>query len=149
PDLHGLILTGRGEAAAIRAERHAPDPVRVTFEGEGFLPGGRVPDLHGLITTGGSEAAAVRAECHATDRVCVSFKGPEVELAKALEIVPFKSTQVGIIRPLWLLLPEPLLDQAHLARFRFEARQFHLGRVIPPVAPVLRLLSQLFVFLCT
>src|SRR5262249_41434401 len=37
PDLHRLIPTGRGEAAAVRTERQATDLVGVSFEGEGFL----------------------------------------------------------------------------------------------------------------
>src|SRR5262249_33589815 len=57
PDLYSPIPTGRSEAVAIGAERHARDPVGVTFEGKGFLPGGRVPDLDGLILTRRSEAA--------------------------------------------------------------------------------------------
>ena len=42
-------IAGGGEVAAVRTVRHGPDHVRVPFEGEAFLAGGRVPHLHGPV----------------------------------------------------------------------------------------------------
>src|SRR5262249_57161198 len=62
PDADGLILAGRGETPAIRAERQALAPAGVSAEAE-YLPAGRrVPDAHGLVFASRGEAPAVRAE---------------------------------------------------------------------------------------
>src|SRR5262249_55897195 len=92
---------------------------------------------YGLIPAGGGEATAVRTEGHAQDPTRVPFEGAEVLLAEALEIIPLEAAQAGIagIHLLELLeIPEPLLDQAHLAGFRVEAGQLQLRGIIAPVA---------------
>ena len=58
---------GRGEAPAVRAERHAPAPAGVSAQAEHLPAGRRVPDAHRLVFAARGEAPAVRAEGDALD----------------------------------------------------------------------------------
>src|SRR5262249_19725289 len=49
PNLDRLILPGGGQPPAVRAEQDAVDRARMPAQGQGLLPGRRVPDLDGLI----------------------------------------------------------------------------------------------------
>src|SRR5678816_4016233 len=68
PDLHRLVITGAGQAFAVRAEADALDRALVPLEGgEALLAGQRVPDLHRPVLTPGGQAFAVRTEADAAD----------------------------------------------------------------------------------
>ena len=67
PDADGPVGAGRGEALAVRAERHAPAPAGVSAQAEHLPAGRRVPDAHRLVFAGRGEAPAVRAEGDALD----------------------------------------------------------------------------------
>src|SRR5262249_25672559 len=111
---------------------HAPDRARVALEGEDFLAGDGVPHPHGPILAGRGKAATLGAECQAQNRARVTLEGTEFELAEALEVIPFKATQVA--GTLQLVLAEPLLDQTDLAGVPVQARQLHVRRIIALVA---------------
>src|SRR5438128_11161069 len=85
-----------GEAATVRAERHATNTFFVRPEDDPFLAGGRLPDPHGPIPAGGGETASVWAEHDPSDRARVPPERTQVEL-QAVEIVPFETTQIDIV----------------------------------------------------
>src|SRR5262245_65769770 len=64
PDLHGAVLTRRGDPPAVGAEGHGTDDPTVPFEGFQLLTGVHVPDLGGVFFASGHQAPAVRAEGH-------------------------------------------------------------------------------------
>src|SRR5262249_59836882 len=79
PDADGPVGAGRGEAQAVRAERHAPAPVGVSAQAENLPAGRGVPDAHRLVFAARSKAPAVRAERDALD-----VSGMQVERAEDL-----------------------------------------------------------------
>src|SRR5262249_34913425 len=70
PELDGLVVAPRGEAAAVGAEGHAPQPAYVALQAQDLLPGAGVPDrylrvgVHRKLAADRGEAAAVRAARH-------------------------------------------------------------------------------------
>src|SRR5436309_2130735 len=67
PDLDGPVADRGGEAGAVGAVRHAPDPAVMPLQSEGRLTGGGVPDPDGRIADRGGEAVAAGAVRHAND----------------------------------------------------------------------------------
>src|SRR5262249_39581892 len=71
PQLDRPVPAAGGNGLAVRAEDHAPDPVRVSPEGGAELTAPGVPQLDRLIRAAGGQVLTVRAEHHASDGVRV------------------------------------------------------------------------------
>src|SRR5438477_526266 len=78
PKFDSLVHAGRGNAAAVGAERHAVDAPFVLLERGGQAAGSDIPDLHRLVPTGRSNASSVGAERHAVNAVSVRPEGTQL-----------------------------------------------------------------------
>src|SRR5262249_23497110 len=81
PNSHGPILAGRGEAAAVRAERHPED--KASMSGQPIEPFARcrVPHIDEPIEIAYRETTPIRAERQPADRMNMVTQGLE-ELAR-------------------------------------------------------------------
>ena len=75
PDADGAVLAGAGEGAAVGAEGHAEDPVRVAFQGVAEVAAVHIPESDGVVVAGAGEGAAVGSEGHAVDLFRVAPQG--------------------------------------------------------------------------
>src|SRR5262249_47882036 len=82
PELDGPIITGGGEAAAVGAERDAPNPLGVSVELGGLSPGPGIPDPHltglSIVAADRGELSAVGTEGDTLDRRHVTLEGEEL-----------------------------------------------------------------------
>src|SRR5262249_26100582 len=62
PDVDEPVLAGRGQAFAVRAERHAARPLLVSLERVYLSPTDSIPDLAHPVSPRGGESLAIRAE---------------------------------------------------------------------------------------
>src|SRR3954453_9355033 len=68
PDLHGAVLTCRGEPAAVGAKGDGVDVAVVPPEGGQHLAGLHVPDLGRVLLAARFQPLPIRAECHVQTR---------------------------------------------------------------------------------
>ena len=81
-----LIVACRCQLLAIRAERQAENPVRVSFQVPNVLAGGQVPDLDGLILAGRGQPLAIGTEHHTVHRAGVPLQAQRL---RAVRRVPY------------------------------------------------------------
>src|SRR5262249_54272538 len=83
PHLDGLITTTGGNPLAVGAERHAPDLLAVTFEGQPLFAGAGIPHFHRIVglPTARDQPLAVRAVGHAGDLARRPLEGEEFAAA--------------------------------------------------------------------
>src|SRR5262249_36847295 len=81
PDLDAVVVAGRGQTLAVRAERNLPDPVLVSAQGAHLASGLQIPDLDLagslrpiVAVAGRRQQPAVRAEGDAVDGESVALE---------------------------------------------------------------------------
>src|SRR5437773_920867 len=74
PQPHGLIITARQNAAAIRRKGDAVDHFAVALEAPQLFPRVQVPQPHRFVITSGEDAATVGGNGHALDALRVSLE---------------------------------------------------------------------------
>src|SRR5262249_15540988 len=95
PDADGATAVSCHEPPPVGgAKCHAPDFSRVA-EDEQLLAGRRIPDLHGLTFAGRGEAPAVGAERYLVPPSRLTTEGNRLDVAQALEVIPFPGGAVG------------------------------------------------------
>ena len=76
PQPQRAVVPTREHTAAVRAERHTPDPLGVTCKDAHLRAAGQVPQPQRVVIPTREHTAAVRAECDAPYRTAVAGKYP-------------------------------------------------------------------------
>ena len=88
PDLHGAVLTRRGDPPAVGAEGHGINVPAVPSEGLQLLAGLHVPDLDRVLFASRHQPLAVRAERHGQTTAAVTARRERAERFLRLSFSP-------------------------------------------------------------
>src|SRR5262249_42193099 len=124
----------RGQALAVRRERHIVNAFAWSAEDGQFLAGGRVPKPRRPVLAAGGQTPAIGRERHGEDPTLVALEDAQLPTTEGLEEMPFEAPLVFRARAPVLEIGKPAPNLGNGAALEVPVGGVDLGDVAEPLA---------------